>query len=333
MSKTNVYVLIATALLGVLLIVVQQIGGDADVVPLEVPTPEAAEAEKDSDSPGALPVEARPGRPAPVRLDSSDDLKALLDARGLNGASLLESSADWFRKRGFNGPQPLLGVTAGETPEDYFSRLDDDTLRGLSDAGDAGATLSLGMRIALTDAFAALELFEKAVEQGSSAALLQIASQRETLSYISMNDFDTDPEFTQKLRRLGYNSPDRLVADAFVYASIAIRDSGEPVVDEALIDWLDSLNSRLSDARRLVVCERSFGQYVNMGMQRRKFGLPPVNFEVPPVFLALPDLEERLPCNDTNSPIASTLDLSACSVEPVFDDIGRERLLYVCAQP
>ena len=332
MSKTNVYVLIATALLGVLLIVVQQIGGDADVTPLDVPTPEPTETEETGEDWAEPSVEALPGRPAPVRLNSSADLEALLDARGLNGAGLLEASADWFRKRGFNGPQPLLGVAAGDSPEDYFARLDDESLRGLSDAGDAGATLSLGMRIALTDTFAALDLFEKAVQQGSSAALLQIASQRETFSYISLNDFDTDPEFARKLRRLGRSSPDRLLADAFVYASAAIRDSGEPIVDDALLDWLDSLNSRLSDTRRLRVCERSFGQYVNMGMSRRKFGLPPVNFDAPPVFLAIPDLQARLPCNDTNSPIASTLDLSACSVEPVFDDIGRERLLYVCPQ-
>jgi len=331
-SKTNIYVLIATLLLGVLLIIVRQFGGGAEVIPLEVPTLQPADSEPDEASKDLPALEAAPGRPAPIRLSSSDDLEALLDARGLDGANLLAASADWFRERGFNGPQPLLGVPAGETPEDYFASLDDDTLRSLSDAGDAGATLSLGMRIALNDSFAALDLFEKAVNQGSSAALLQIASQRETFSYITVGDYDTDPEFARRLRALGRNSPDRLLADAFAYASVAVRDSGEPIVDEQLLDWLNSLEGRLSDKRRLRVCERSFGQYVNMGMARRNLGLPPVNFDAPPVFLGLPDLEDRLPCNDTNSPIASTLDLSACSVEPVFDDLGRERQLHICAQ-
>ncbi len=333
MSKTNVHVLIATLLLGVLLIVVRQIGGDAEVEPLEVPTPQAAESQ-DADAAAEAPAAAAPaGRAAPVQLTSSADLQALLDARGLNGANLLDASAEWFRQRGFNGPQPLLGVAAGNTPEDYFASLDDETLRSLSEAGDAGATLSLGMRVALTDSFAALDLFKKAVEQGGSAALLQIASQRETFSYFNLSDYDTDPEFARRLRVLSRSSPDRLLADAFVYASVAIRDSGEPIVDEQLLDWLDSLKGRLSDTRRSRICERSFGQYVNMGMARRNAGLPPVNFDAPPVFLALPDLDERLPCNDTNSPIASTLDLSACSIEPVFDDLGRERMLYICAQP
>lgn len=332
MSKTNVYVLIATALLGVLLIVVQQFGRDADTEPDEIPTPPTAEPADDRGAQTAQITAALPGSPAPIRLTSSADLEALLDARGRDGANLLAASADWFRQRGFNGPQPLLGVPAGDTPEDYFASLDEATLRSLSEAGDAGATLSLGMRIALSDSFAALDLYNKAVNQGSSAALLQIASQRETFSYIGVDDYETDPDFTRRLRMLGGNNPDRLLADAFVYASVAIRDSGEPIVDEALLDWLDSLQGRLSDTRRLRICERSFGQYVNMGMARRNRGLPPVNFDAPPVFLALPNLEERLPCNDTNSPIASTLDLSVCSVETVLDERGRERLLYICAQ-
>lgn len=332
MSKTNIYVLIATLLLGVLLVVVRQIGGEAEIIPIEVPTPETLESDAANTEQRLPASEATPARPAPIRLRSSADLVALLDARDLDGVNLLEASAEWFRKRGFNGPQPLLGVEAGDTPEDYFASLDDDTLRSLSDAGDAGATLSLGMRIALNDSFAALDLFEKAVDQGGSAALLQIASQRETFSYINVADYNTDPEFARRLRILGRSSPDRLLADAFVYASVAIRDSGEPIVDEALLDWLDSLEGRVSETRRLRICERSFGQYLNMGMARRNAGLPPINFDAPPVFLALPDLEQRLPCNDTNSPIASTLDLSACSVDPVFDNVGRERLLYVCAQ-
>jgi hypothetical protein len=140
-SKTNIYVLIATALLGVLLIVVQQFGRDPEITPVEVPTPQKARSTDDGDTLTARAVAASPGSANPIRLTSSADLEALLDARGLDGANLLAASADWFRQRGFNGPQPLLGVPAGETPEDYFASLDDATLRSLSDAGDAGATL------------------------------------------------------------------------------------------------------------------------------------------------------------------------------------------------
>jgi hypothetical protein len=59
----------------------------------------------------------------------------------------------------------------------------------------------------------------------------------------------------------------------------------------------------------------------------------PVNFEPPPVFLSVPDLQDQLPCNDTNSPIVSTLDLSGCSNEAVIDPAGDESRLFICAAP
>ena len=79
--KTNIYVLIATALLGVLLIVVQQIGGDADVTPLDVPTPEPTETEETGEDWAEPSVEALPRRHGAGSPEQhAPDLEALLDA-------------------------------------------------------------------------------------------------------------------------------------------------------------------------------------------------------------------------------------------------------------
>jgi hypothetical protein len=331
MSRTNISVLIATALLGALLVVVRQFA----VEPESLALPTAASPAQKAQEPTTViaPPVAAQAIAGPARLNSSADLIALLDARGLDGARLLADSADWFQERAFNGPQALFGVTADNSREEYFSRLDQQSLTSLSEAGDAGATLSLGLRRSMQDPFAALALYQRSAAQGGSAALLQIAGQRETFSDIRLTDFSSDAEFVRQLRVLGRNSPDRLLADAFVYASAAVRDAGEPIVDQKLLNWLDSLHNRLSETRRRRVCERSFGSYVNLGTQRRALGLPPVNFKPPPVFLSVPDLQNKLPCNDTNSPIVSTLDLSNCSNEAVIDPAGDESRLVICAAP
>lgn len=331
MSRTNISVLIATALLGALLLVVRQFAAEPETLALPAAV---SPAEKMQETIAIIaPPEAAQAVAGPARLNSDTDLIVLLEERGLDGRRLLTDSADWFQQRAFNGTQVLFGVTADNSREEYFSRLDQQTLTSLSEAGDAGATLSLGLRRSLQDPFAALALYQLSAGQGGSAALLQIAGQRETFSDINLDDYDSDTDFVRKLRSLGRNSPDRLLADAFVYASVAVRDAGEPIVDRKLLGWLNSLESRLSDVQRRRVCEQSFGSYVSLGTQRRTLGLPPVNFEPPPVFLSVPDLQNKLPCNDTNSPIVSTLDLGSCSNEPVIDPAGDESQLIICAAP
>ncbi len=331
MSRTNISVLIATALLGALLFVVRQFA----VKPETLPLPATVKTTQEAQQPTAVIVPQVENQvvSGPARLNSSTDLIALLEARGLDSRRLLADSADWYQQRAFNGPQALFEVTVDNSREEYFSRLDQQTLTSLSAAGDAGATLSLGLRRSLQDPFAALALYQRSASQGGSAALLQIAGQRETFSDINLNDFDSDAEFARRLRALGRNSPDRLLADAFVYVSVAVRDAGEPIVDRKLLSWLNSLDSRLSDVQRRRVCEQSFRNYVSLGTQRRALGLPPVSFEPPPVFLSVPDLQSQLPCNDTNSPIVSTLDLSGCSNEAVIDPAGDESSLFICAAP
>lgn len=331
MSRTNVSVLIATALLGVLLFVVRQIADDAPVSELAIPVPKTPiKVESESATVSTESAESQNGGQPLRRIANAGDLIELLEARGLDGDSRVAATAEWLQERGFNGPNPLYGVDLAASPDAYFASLDDDTLKVMSEGGDAGATLTLALRESLEDPFAATDLYTLAAAQGSSLALLQLGSQRETFSDIALDDYAADPEFRKRLNRIARGNPELLLTDALAYATAAVRDAGEPIVDQRLVDWLDSLGDRLPERLHGRACEQGFGTYVALSMRRRELGIAPVNFTPPPVFLTVPDLEERLPCGETNSPVVSTLDLFGCLTEPVLDASGRDALVFIC---
>ena len=330
-SRTNISVLLATVLLGLLLFIVRQIAVDAPISEVPVPLPETrVEANPDAAASSAETSQPQGAGEPLRRIADADDLIDLLEARGLDGDSRVAATAQWLQERGFNGPNPLYGVDLAASPDAYFASLGDDTLQFMSDGGDAGATLTLALRESLEDPFAAADLYSLAAAQGSTLALLQLGSQRETFSDIALDDFAGDPEFRKRLNRMARGNPELLLIDALAYATAAVRDAGEPIVDRRLLDWLDSLAGRLPERLHGRACEQGFGTYVALGMRRRELGIAPVNFTPPPVFLTVPDLEERLPCGETNSPVVSTLDLFGCLTEPVLDAAGEPAVVFIC---
>jgi hypothetical protein len=328
-ARTNISILTATVLLGVLLYIERQIGnaGLESVTPQTsqpAPPPVAAETTRIVASPATLSGEL------PV-IDGVTTLRSFLEIVGIDADAAIGATSRWFEDRGYLGTNPLLGNEAASATRDYYASLDDGTLRALSDANDAGATQELAARQRLVDPFAALGLFERAAQQGSVNAMLALASLQETLADVRPEDFSTDPEYARQLSRLGgRNAESNLRLRAFVSAVTALRDGGPPVADETLLDWVDGLAERIPAERVRAACNESFAYFLALSARRRETGLAPVTTKPPPVFLAAPDLDDRLPCRDTVNPIVGTLDLSDCAATEVADARGNPRLLYVC---
>ncbi len=332
MSKTNWYVLIATALLGVLLLFVRQIGSNS-----ASPTPQLTPSvgtQTPRKNPPTIEARAKPTVETQYsdlpRIGSRRDLRRLLIDRGLDADNLLDASAAWYRARGQIDQSPLFSSGQETSSGAYFDSLNEATLRAMSSQGDSRATLALGLRRTMADSFAAMRLFDQAANQGSAYALLQIASQLETFSDVAASDFAADPEFSRQLESLSKSGSDGLLNDAFAYAAAAVRDAGEPILDDELSDWLETLAARLPDDALNQACEKSFSVYLALGRQRRERGLAPVNFTPPPVFLSSADWKASQPCSESASPIVSTLDLSNCSHERVLNADNRASLLYLC---
>jgi hypothetical protein len=264
------------------------------------------------------------------RLDGPDALADLLERRGLDAGKLIADSVTWYRALGFNGPLPMFGVDEVSSRQAGMDALDDDSLRVLG-RRDTGALQALAARMAPTDPFAALELYEQAAERGSVYALLQNASLRETLGDVAAVQRGADVEFDRRVAALSDTADGgSLRESAFAAAMAAIRDGGIPVIDTDILRWTQSMARDLPPDRLEPACAAAEDSYLRYGALRRQYGQAPLRVTAPAVFLGLPDVAGQLPCGDTAYPLQFTLNLASCGSESVADAAGRLMTLYVC---
>lgn len=317
MTKTNRFTLIATILLGVLLYTVIRFAHDLNVAwdgsPREPP-----------------PRIADPNAPAHPRIATTADLRAILIAHGIDAATALDGYTDWSDARGFTGANRLFG-TVNSGPVDTFAADDAIQLRARSDAGDATATQALAAQLLFTDPFSAIELFGKAAEQGSTFALLRIASLLEALDTASSDNPAEDPGQQQRVENLAKRGVgNNLQLTALGYLVTAVRDGGTPIVDPALLAWLDRLQNEATRDELIAVCAWSERTLLEIAGNRARRGKSPVTTNAPPVFLTIPRSADRLPCRRTAYAIENLLDLTHCTVTTVRNASDEDLDLYIC---
>jgi hypothetical protein len=329
-SRTNLYVLIATALLGVLLVVVRQIGQHGPGP--DGPEPQAAVRMPATGQADGLQASAPPAAGPPLtRIADVRGLVDFLDGLGLDGAALVRETAGWYRDRGQLGPIELLGIDQATAPARYYDSLDDATLRALSASGDAGATQILADRKIWSDPLRTLGIdYLEAARQGSVYAAFRAASVWQSLAGLDPATFPPDSGLRKDLEQLGADRSLDLQFNALVNALVGVQDGGPPVVDDDTLRWLEQMEAALPGAMVERACGEAFRVYLGLGNVRRGRSVPPVNVTPPPVFLSVPDLEDRLPCGETGSPLFSTLDTTRCKVQQVQNAAGELRDLYVC---
>jgi hypothetical protein len=258
-------------------------------------------------------------------------LGALLESLGMDADASIGAARRWYEARGFIGSNPLLGSDPDSSVRDYYASLDEATLQAMSRDNEVGATHELAARARLSDPFGALELLNRAAQQGSVNALLQMASLQETLADVRPEDFAPDRDYARQLSRVGGRDTEaNLRYQAFVSAVTALRDGGEPVIDAPLLAWVSELAGRNPEPRVRQGCNQSFGDFIALSSARRARGRAPMNITPPPVFLASAGGSVQPPCQDTLNPIVSTLNLEDCAGTQVLDGRGALRILYVC---
>lgn len=327
MSKTNVFTLVATILLGVLLYTISRFTDSLPQPPPAVSIREAA----DQKPPSVQPTGALANSSNYPRLSTNEELLAFLHERGIDGQNAIEISAAWFQARGFSGVNAMLGVTADSAPENFYQSMDDESLRKLAAADNSGASQALAARILFTDPFAALDLYRRAAAQGSVYAILQIGALLESLTDMSLDVFESEPDYLRKLGDLrNGDMKQNPNLPALIHALAAARDGGLAIIDTEMLKWIQRLTSDLSELERQSACERSSRLFLEIGVHRRQRGLQPISTEPPPVFFSVPELEKRLPCQTSGYPIVQLLDLERCSQTLITDHRGQPMQLNIC---
>ena len=336
MHKSTRFTLTSTALLGILLYAVVQFTNDLQNAPAQQPTQvpdsgNAIEAMPATDAPQARtpPPAADPRLP---RITTHAELITHLDERGHNGRLLVDQAAGWYGARGYLGANELLGVTNDNSPAAYYETLDLPTLRAMSESGDAGATQSMARLAMFSDPFGALDLYRKAVGQGSVYAGIKIA---DSLSFFAETKRGGDRYFQKKIRELQRAIPEEqrghnLRIEAYATLLAAMGDGGPPVIDAEILDWSTSLGSKIPASGVESACRRSAEIVAENGVARRANGIAPLSTQPPPVFLSPSDRELRMPCATTGYPIVAMMNLSDCTQESVIGPDGTESLLHIC---
>lgn len=327
-SKTNVFTLVATMLLGVLLYTIVRFSAN-------LPEPPTAESIRETTA-LAAPAGTGPSQPGTMigdlpRIGSYSELLVFLTARGIDGQSAIADAARWLQARGFGGINPLLGVTEENAPGITLQSMDDATLQTMLESGDFGASQTLASRALFTDPFAALDLYRTAANQGSVYAILQIGSLLESLSDISLDSFVADPAYLRNLVKLrSRDAAQGPKSSAFSHALAAARDGGMPVINNEMLKWLQRLSSEFSESEQQSACERSAELFLEISAARRQKGLQPLSTQPPHVFLSIPDLAKKLPCQATSHPIMQLMNLGRCAHTQVEDNQGERMNLYIC---
>lgn len=330
MTKTSRFTLIATVLLGILLYTITRFAGDLNVA-----------------WDGSVIEPAPPDTEAPIALPIADaaGVRAVLEALDIDTVAALDGWAAWSDARGFVPPNRLYGIpdpalvasgSSGRRDPASLSTdpatIDEAELLARSAAGDAAATQALAARAASTAPFKAIDYYRLAADQGSTFALLRLASLFEALDTVARSGATADPEYARRIAALTGPAPGTdLRQMAFAHLLAAVRDGGPPTVDPSLLAWLRRLDDQVSEPQRHAACGQSARLLMAIAGRRARMGRPPVVTEAPPVFFTAPEWADQQICAQTADPIENLMDLSDCTVTG-FRSAANEPLdLYICA--
>ena len=349
MSRTNLSILLATGLLGVLLWMVDSIVSEYTLMEkvrgfgLGIATPRAdppqpnlgsLENERlDSERAAveAVTTTVKPSRPANdgPRMQSAADLTAFLDGLGLDATLAIRRSRAWFDQLGFLGPTELYGRDAKSSPAQLYKDYDDATLLALAGPGDLGALQTLAAKSAESDPAEAYSWYRQAASYGSVNAMIKIGLLLNRWNRPGLR-FGSDPGDRDKVEALLES-----IVDAeelgLTWIIAAARIGGLPVLRSH--DVVVLLQTPVPGSGSEVIetaCRQSARLILKLAGERRARGQVIFAQQPPPVFIGELNLNELLPCQEQVAPIVDT---SSCAAQPVMHRPDWPALLWVCLDP
>jgi hypothetical protein len=298
-SRTNISVLLATALLGILLWVVLSIVRDLARAP-EEPIARIAEPEVINFDP-ALP-----------RINNSDELIAWLNTRGMPAEQLAADYCGWLNELGYTeGPQ-LLGPTACLPQDSLYTEIvnsDDSSLLAIAANGNALAFQRLAERSLQSDPLAALEWYEQAVINGSVHAMIRLSDLLTTLATPGLNQFVSDPVWENALQQVASEMP-APAERALAWSVAAVIVGGYAVLDNTHAARIANLAEQLDFVSIDRACETAQDYVLESAAARRARGGAVFSTQTPPLALSVGAPAEALPCS---IPVLPLVSLATCT--------------------
>jgi hypothetical protein len=317
MSRNNISILLATALLGVLLWIVISMARDLSRAP-DVPLP--------------LPVE-----PEVVELDSSlpqinspAELRAWLTTNGHTADTLIRDYCDWLGARGF-AELPVLheqcgGQSSGNYSAQDYSTQDDASLLVYAAGGDLGALHELAERSLTDDPLAALDWYDQAIVNGSIFAMQRVADLLATLGDPELAAFTSDAAWREALDELN-NAAAAPLERALAWSIAAVTVGGYGILDQAHAERIDALGSKLDIAAVQRACGLAQEYVLTAAAARRARGGAVFAMESPAMALSVAQPDAVSSCDVQIPPLVS---LAECEQQDFYTADLRRNTLWLC---
>jgi len=293
MSRFNVSVLLATALLGVLLWVVISI---------------VAELSNPSPPPKKPPQTLQKGPdPSLPRLSNEAELADWLRGEGAEAAALITNFRDWRGARGYPSNTDLLTGYA-ETEDSLLSSEPDATLLVLAGRGNTAALHLLAERSITSDPVAALDWYDQAIVNGSVYAMLRVSDLLATLGDPALAQFKSDARWQQALAEINTATPPPIIR-SLAWAIAAVQVGGYGVLDQRLAQRITQLNQSLNVSDKIKACETAQEYVLNTASVRRAQGGAVFSMERSQFAVSVAMPEEIVGCD---VPVPPLVDMSRC---------------------
>jgi hypothetical protein len=290
-SRTNISILLATALLGVLLWIVISIVKDLSRAPAEpLPVP-ATDAALDPDLP---------------RINSRQELEDWLATQGYAAAELVNDYQSWLTDRGFPADSVLLG---GVSRQPDYGAQDDATLLLMAGRGDISAAQALAEHSLRTDPLAALDWYDQAAVNGSVYAMLRIADLLATLATPGLGEFVSDAVWTDALAEIANTSPPP-AERALAWTIAAVTFGGYAIVDAANAARLRNFAAPLDTDGVRRACAIAQDYVLTTAAARRAQGGAVFSTEAPAFALSSAAANTAVPCE---IPVVPLVSLTGCA--------------------
>ena len=282
--------------------------------------------------PAPLPVAGAAPTPAPaplVNVSNRDELIRALNARGLDGETLLAGYQEWRVAHGFLDADVLAGVSAEDAPAQVYATMTRDTQKSLADSGELGAIQAYAAGSLPGDPFTAVEYYGRASKLGSAAAMGEISAILAAIGGFDPGSAPNDRTAADKLLALrGGDAGRDLGKDAAAWTLASIRQYGPMLASPRDLAQLEELGRNPDKNAITITCGRSLAILADLSAAASGRS----SASLPPVFVAGKNLYERLPCQDTPAPVMPPRALAACSASPARNGAGQPVDLWICPE-
>lgn len=313
MTRFNVSVLLATALLGVLLYIVVNTAAE-----LANPTPRSKRAS---------PEPVTQLDPALPRLNSDLELSTWVAAGGAAATGRLNNYRNWLTERGFPADSVLLSGAASATGTNIWADEDDATLLFFAGRGDIAALHLLAERSLDTDPEAALAWYDQAIINGSLFAMLRVADLLAALGNPGLQNVAADPLYAQSLDAIVSADPPPLER-SLAWAIGAVYVGGYGLLSTRLAGRIAALTVELDEFAVARACETAQSYVLETAAARRAQGGAVFSMERPAFAVSVAEPAALIPCE---VPVPPLVDMSDCG-HTEFVAPG-EQLMYAWVCP